>query len=297
MVRKILGLVGVFLLGCAQGLAQNTEPAPQAAAAPQVPAASASDIECSGFISGNAVPEETWVFDGADNDYRSHYRQYKAGDYVFLRGGGKEAAAVGTEYRLVRPATAWRSRWLFAGDLEPLRAFGQASWYPAQDWSIRSLGHAYEDVGRVKVVALASQGSTAEVTFACGTIAPGDLAIPYLARPIPTYTQGIQAERFAPLGEGKLGAITAANSNAGALATGSIGFLNLGETDGVHVGQRYRVFHIDRDLVEGWWKAAADTPAETVGEMVVLFTEEKSSVAIVIYSLREIDLGDGVVPE
>lgn len=297
MVRKILGLVGVFLLGCAQGLAQNTDPAPQAAAAPQVPAASTSEIECSGFISGNPIPEETWVFDGADNDLRSHYRQYKTGEHVFLRGGGKEAAAVGTEYRLVRPAMAWRSRWLFAGGLEPLRAFGQASWYPAQDWSIRSLGSAYEDVGRVKVVALSSEGSSAEVTFACGTIAPGDIAIPYLARPIPTYTPGMQAARFAPLGSAPLGAITAANSNAGALGMGSIGFLNLGEADGVHAGQRYRVFHIDRDLVEGWWKSAPNTPAETVGEMVVLFTKEKSSVAIVINSLREIDLGDGVVPE
>lgn len=306
MVRKALCFVTVFFLFTVpQALAQSQEPAqapstpapaqPQAAPAGAIAAATRSEVECSGFITATPVPSDVYVFDGADNDFRSPYRQYVTRDFVYLRTQ-KGSAAVGSEYRLVRQATA--STIGSGGSQLPL--FGRATWYSAQERSISSLGQAYEDVGRVKVIAVAPEGAVAEVTFACGLVAPDDLAIPYQAREIPTYDPSLKVDRFAPMKEGrKPGEIVAAAGNAGALGNGSLAYVSLGEGDGARPGQRYRILHADRDFVGGSWlsKPYQAPPAETVGELVILFAQERSSVGIVISNVREISLGDAVAPE
>ncbi len=293
MQRKILSLGGViFLLAVAQGLAEE----PQAAAVTPIPAATRSEVECSGFIVTSRVPADTYVFDGADNDVRSAFRQFTPGHYVYLRATKKESIAVGTEYRLVRPATVSAFEEFLYDGLAPSRSFGHNSRYPGQGWALRALGQAYEDVGKVKVVADTPAGPVAEITFGCGPVARGDIAIPYQAREIPTYPPSAQFDRFA-LPEGKLeGIITAATDNGSQLRAGSRVYVNLGQETGARSGQRYRIFHIDR-YKTGWWPGGLETPTESVGELVILSTQEKSSVAIVVSTTREAAAGDGVVLE
>jgi hypothetical protein len=284
-----MSVVGVSLLFfVARGLAQTPEAS--ADATQSIPAASLSEIECSGFIAGSAAPAESYVFDGADNDFRQYFRQFTEGDFVYLQSGG--SAAVGTEYRLVRPATG------SAVGGEQLPIFGRATWYPGQNRYISSLGHAYEDVGRVKVVAVTSQGSVAQVTFSCAPAAPNDLAIPFRAREIPGYNPSLTVDRFAAVGEGKRhGSIVASSANEGALRNGSIAYVDLGEPDGAKAGQRYRIFHSDREVLSGAFRFYKTPPIETVGELVILFTEERSSVGVVISTFRDVSLGDGIAPE
>ncbi len=293
MGRKILGIGGVFLfVGLASGLGQETP------SAGGIPAASLSNSECSGFVSGTPLDNNIYVFSGADNDSRMLDRQIRNSHYVYLRTRKGENLTQGIEYRLVRRAREKFFEGWFASGLTPIRMFGRASWYPEQDASIRSLGHPYEDVARVKVTTVTPQGAVAEVTFACGPVNANDIAIPYQVRPVPSLVPGAQLDRFAVLPKDKqLGAITAAANNAGMLGNGSLAYVNLGESDGVHAGQRLRIFHIDRYVVEGWWAAAQDTPVETVGEMIILSTQERSSVAIIVRAIREISLGDGIVQE
>jgi hypothetical protein len=70
--------------------------------------------------------------------------------------------------------------------------------------------------------------------------------------------------------------------------------VNLGQEDGVSPGQRFRVFRIFREQTgEGFW-AYPETPRETTGELIILSTQARSSVAMVISSVREITLGDGI---
>jgi len=146
------------------------------------------------------------------------------------------------------------------------------------------------------VISLAPEAAVAQVTFACGPIATGDIAVPYEPRQIPEYTPQV-LDRFAPANGKLTGTITVASNNAGYLGTGSIAYLNLGSRDGVHPGQRFRVFHIFRDRVARWSLFSHRTPRESLGEVVVLLTEDKSSTAIVVTSWREITVGDGVEME
>jgi len=118
--------------------------------------------------------------------------------------------------------------------------------------------------------------------------------LPYEARPIPQYTPTAHLDRFA-LPNGKLvGAITAGRDNTGTLGVGRIAYVNLGQEDGVRPGQRFRVFHIFREHTGAGFWAHPETPRETLGELVILSTQARSSVAMVISSLREITLGDGI---
>jgi hypothetical protein len=185
---------------------------------------------------------------------------------------------------------------LFGGPQLPL--YGRAIWYSGQGRAIRSLGETYEDVGKVKVIATTRQGLVAQVTFACGPLARNDIAIPFQPRPIPSYDRSLKFDRFTPLPEKSTkGFIAAAQGNAGALSNDSVAYVSLGAKDGAQAGQRYRIFHVDRDLLGGWRPWGNNTPTETIGELVILFAEETSSVGIVTSNVREIYLGDGVTPE
>jgi len=272
--RKLIVLVGVFLLlAVTRGLAQ--EPAAEAAA---IPAATQSEMDCSGFIAGAPVSTDRYVLDGVDNDFHAPLHQFAPGDFVYLHSRTGVGFAVGNEFSVVRSAT------------ELMRI----KWYEGQGGSVRSLGSLYEDVGRVKVITVTPHGAVAEVTFACGPIYPDDIVVPYQARVIPQYAPAAQLDRFA-LPNGKLvGAITAAEDNTGVLGVGMMGYVNLGREDGVSPGQRFRIFRIFREEPSGSLRAFPDTPRETLGELIILSTQERSSVAMVVSSTREITLGDGI---
>jgi len=149
-------------------------------------------------------------------------------------------------------------------------------------------------VGRAKVVAVREERAVAEVTFACGPVSLDDIAILYQARPIPEYKEADKFDRFVPPNGKQLGAITAAAFNAGAVGVGRMVYINLGELDGVRAGNTFRIFHISRDYLLQGILGPPDLPRESVGELVVLTTQEKSSVGIVVRSIRDISLGDGI---
>lgn len=275
MDRKFISLAGVFfLLAVTRGLAQEPEASPAAA----IPAATETEMSCSGFISGTQLPTDRFIFDGADNDFRASLRLFQVGDFVYMRSHTGVNFAVGTEFSVVRSA----------------KELMRIKWYEGQGGSVRSLGWAYEDVGRVKVVSVTPHGAIAEVTFACAAVRAGDIAVPYQARTIPQYTPSAKPDRFS-LPNGKLvGAITAGVENAACFGVGSRAYINLGQSDGVSPGQRFRIFHIIRDSRSEGFQTMPEPPRETTGELVVLATHEKSSVVIVTNSSREIFLGDGV---
>jgi hypothetical protein len=272
--RKTISFAGVLLLvAVTSGLAQEaapTQPSP-------IPALTQGESECAGFITTNRVSEDLYVFDGADNDHAQPLRQFTMGNYVYLRSRSGANPAVGTEYRVVRPANQ-----LF-----------RAQWYQSQWGSIKSLGQIYEDIGKVKVLSVTPYGAVAEVTFVCGPISIRDLVIPSQARTIPEYVPTPNFERFPPPNGKLVGAITATRADEAYLANGHMAYVNLGQEDGARPGQRYRIFRIFRDQREGIL-ARKEPPRETVGELVIISTQEKSSVAMVVNSIREITLGDGI---
>jgi len=276
IVRRILfASVLVLLFALSVGFAQEqaTESAPPEA----IPLATQTEVECSGFMVPQTIAKDVVLFNGADNDHFQPLRQYKTGDTVYLRTKEGATAAVGSEFRLVRRAK------------EQFRT----GWYPAQQWwTVPMRGWMYEDIGRVRVTRNTDNGAVAEVTFSCGPTYAGDIAIPYQARPVPESVPSIQWDRYAPANGKLVGTIIAARGNTPLLATGSLAFLNIGSDVGVRPGQRYRIFRTfkDRSLLLPHRK----TPRETTGEIVILSTESKSAVGVVVNSIREVALRDGV---
>ena len=272
MSTRILSVaVACFIFPVVLALGQQTPPASS------IPAATPSQADCTGFITSGNVSTDTIVLDGADNDFRAPIREFRFGDSVYLYSHGNTKFSVGDQFSIVRPA----------------KELFRTTRYNGEYWSIHGLGKPYEDTGRVRVTHVTPEGAVAEVNFNCGPIYPGDIALPYQPRSIPEYVPA-KLDRF-PLRNGKtLGTIVAARNNYGALKDGDIVYLNLGQENGARVGQLYRVYFVL--LAPSHWPtfSHAPGPRETVGEVVVLSVQEKSSAAIIVNSARDIDLGYGV---
>lgn len=269
--RTLSVAVACLIFPVAFALGQQTpQPSP-------IPAASPSQADCTGFITSGNVPTDITVLDGADNDLESSIRQFTPSESVYLHSRGNAKFAVGEQFSLVRPA----------------KELFRTTRYNGEHWTIRGLGKPYEDVGKVEVTHVTPQGAVAEVSFTCGPIYPGDIALPYQARSIPQYAPE-KLDRF-PLPNGKIqGTIVAARNNFASTANGDIVYLNFGQKNGAAVGQRYRVYFTlprpSRWAVSGYYAQ----PRETVGEIVVLSTQEKSAAAIIVNSTRDISVGYGV---
>ncbi len=262
-----------------------------------MPAATFSQFECSGFISAQPLASTLRVYNGADDGLYEILHVFNPGDYVYLRSSGGARMVVGQSYSLVRPENGFGLDpvW-FPGMLEN-EILPPASRYALQRRNIKSLGRPYENTGIVRVVKLTPQGAIAKVVFSCNGVNAQDIAVPYVAQPVPEYVPATHLSRFS-LPDGKLqGVIVGASSAAALLAQGDMAFLNVGVNHDVRPGQRFRIFAVFRynlpeDLAGS--KQRGRTPRETVGELIILHVEEKSSVGIIVTSLREIDIGDGV---
>ncbi|MGH9327656.1 MAG: hypothetical protein ACRD2B_13380 [Terriglobia bacterium] len=272
---------------------------PEEATAPRaVPAASFSQFECTGFISAERLSGEVRVFSGADDNLLEPLHQFLPGDFVYLRRTGRKSFRVGEAYSLVRPETGFglNPRWS-PGKLEN-QILPPSSWYKLQRFDIKKLGWPYNDTGLVRVVKVTPQGAIARVVFSCSGISAQDIAIPYVPQPIPQYMPSLHLARFALPNGKREGIIVADSSGSAYLARGGIAFLNIGVEQNVRPGQVYRIYAISRQNivmgVEGLIPRRPPQPRETVGELVILRVQQKSSVGIIVRSRREIAVGDGV---
>jgi hypothetical protein len=277
-VRRITITLGVVLLALSAVTIQAQETGP---ALRTVPVAVNSQAYCTGFIANPDVPRNLFVVGGADDNFHSTVRQFVEGDSIFISTRKGESISVGTEYSVVRPAT------------ELFRTRN----YSGERGAIRKLGKPYEDIGRVKVTHANPDGTVATVTSSCDSIIPGDTLVPFQPRAIPEYTLSAPLDHFAPLNNNKQhGLIAATRDNYGYLGAETVVYLNLGENEGAKAGERFRIYEVLAPHPTGFLTSQR-TPAETVGEAVVLSVQSKSCVALVVSSYREISAGDRVEAE
>jgi hypothetical protein len=244
------------------------------------PAATYSQAYCAGFFSDSTVPRNVTVLGGSDDDFHSPVRQFVKGESVFLSVHNGSDVAVGTEFSVVRPAD---------NIFQTIR-------YQGENWEIRKLGSPYSDVAQMKVTHSSPKGIVAKITFSCEAVVPGDILVPFQTRAIPEFTAAA-LDRFKPFDEGKRhGHIAASNNNSGYIGRGDVIYLNLGTDKGVQSGARFRIFNVvDPPPVSTL--AHDGTPPEAVGEAVVLSSNPRSSVAIIVGSYREISAGNYVEEE
>jgi hypothetical protein len=277
-MRRIAFTAGVVFLAVSAVVAQAQE---QPTSPLSIPTAVRFQAECTGFIAKPSLPRDIFVVGGADDDFHSKVRQFVKPESIFISTHKVGDIAVGSEYRVIRPAN----------ELFLTRR------YQGQFWDIHKLGQPYEDVAIVRVTHANPEGAVAQVTFSCGTIFSGDTLVSFQPRAVPEYTVSRPLDHFVPLDKNKQhGRIVATRNNYGYFGDGNVVYLNLGEGDGAKPGQRFRIYKVLPVHPTGFLTSQR-TPPETIGEAVVLSVQSKSCVAMVVGSYREISTGDYVEVE
>ena len=267
----------------------------------------AADLYCAGFISKDRLPNANFVNGGLETPTST---KFETGELVYLTGSGYE---VGHLYSIVRE----------------LRDVNEYEMFPGQKKAIAAVGHPYGEIGRVRVVDMRSHRAIGQVVFGCDPINPGDIAIPFVEKPAVSFHPPGHFDRFAPP-SGKLsGRILLAKDFDGVLGTGMKLYMNMGASQGVKVGDYFRVVRSytatlkdpvdslsfmaqtsedtqkDPPTFEGnflsrsdWGKGpnihVADLPRRAVGEVVVLSTTPTTSSGMVVFALEDILTGDNV---
>jgi len=251
-----------------------------------------ADVYCSGVYSGEAMPRDLYLISGHESEAKTTFSQ---GDLVFLNRGSSGGVKVGDEFLVSRPE----------------KDSGSVSWFTWQ-WKLKqAMGTLWKDVGRLKVVHVESNTSTAEVIFTCDMMQRGDYVRPFAQRAMPAIQPG-PVDKFAPSSGKSTGMVVVAQYWHQLLGTFDIFYLNLGSAQNVKEGDTVRIFRHPGTrhdmaykpygtayMIYGFgstpmrytWK---DLPREILGEGVVLRTSENSATVLITKTLREIYLGDYV---
>ena len=207
-----------------------------------------TDLYCSFFIMDDEEPD-TKIF-GAERAYERV--QFNNGDIVYINKGRNDGVEEGQMYTVLEVG-------------EPLAGYGP-------------LVHQR---GRVRIVSLEENVASARVEKACGPVMIGNLLIPFeekegrlgkdLGYNVPPYeTNGLRGE------------ILFLNEDFSQGGSGDWALLNLGEVDGIQLGQQLVVY---RKLYEG-------TPLFVFGNMVVIDIQKRTCTVKILSCKDALLLGD-----
>jgi hypothetical protein len=283
MLRRLSHLI--VILGLTTGLAH----AQRATTTP-----TETDMYCSGVISTQALPHDTYVISGVESDQHIVYHQ---NNLVFINKGAKQGVKVGDQFLVSRPEY----------DLEI-----KSPWIADQDSITKSMGTTYADIGRLRVASVQENTSTAEIVRSCDYVLRGDLVQPFVERPAPQYKAKANFDPFAPPSS-KAKAIVAGTLRFGMTSgAGRIVYVNVGAAQGVQVGNYFRFFRYQdgyRNKVYELPKTAymefglgsapkaysgAELPRDVLGEGIVLRVGPHAATVLLTQSVREIYVGDNV---
>jgi hypothetical protein len=264
--------------------------------------ASSNDLYCSGVVTTESVPHETYIVSGEESNTSIVFNQ---GDTVFFNKGTDQGVKVGDEFFVVRKV--WD--------------VGGIQWTKWQDSILRKMGTVWEDEGRLKVSIVRKDVSIAVIEHACSYVERGDIVLPFTERPAPPLKSAEGFDRFQP-SDGKAMAMVITGKNfQQQVGRADVIYVNLGTAQGVKVGDYFRIFRfqgtqnetvyqtpryafdqengtavtpiVGYGSVSKNWKWD-NTPRESIGEGVVLRTGPDSSTVLITLSLHEIYAGDYV---
>jgi hypothetical protein len=288
MRARLAGLFLVVFLGAAVSSAQNAQQAPPALAQPD-----RTSVYCSGFVTDQKVPDGIQLISGEQSNYKITFSR---GDKVYINRGQDKGVRVGDRFSVVRQTT------------DP----NEVPWFKWQIKLMKAMGTAYSDEGHVRVVNVQPKVSIAEVTFSCGYMQRGDILQPYQDRPAPPYKDPTAFDHFAPVSGKPVAMVVGGTDFAQAYGRNQAIYVNLGNKQGVKVGDYFRIFRYQGSMAEtvpqtkdyqytmyGFGSAPQryawnDLPREILGEGIVINVSSNSSTAVITYSTIEIYAGDYV---
>jgi hypothetical protein len=252
------------------------------------------DMYCSGVVTTDSVPQDTYIISGVESDQRIIFSQT---NFVFINKGAKQGVRVGDQFQVIRPEYDQQM---------------QTLWVTWQASVTKAMGTTYADLGRLRVASVQENTSTAEIVHSCDYIERGDIVQPFTPRPAPQYKAAVKFDQFAPP-SGKAKAMIVSTPLFGVVGgTGNIVYVNLGAKQGVQVGNYFRMFryqdnHHDEvyeipkaDYMTFGFGAApkpygwSELPRDVLGEGIVLRVGPNSSTVLITNSLRDIYIGDYV---
>jgi hypothetical protein len=248
---------------------------------------------CAGVVTTEPPANNSYVISGVESGLRITFHQ---GNLVFINSGASQGIREGAEFLVSRPAH------------DALRA----KWFAWQNSLLRAMGTTYADIGRIRVVNVQPNTSTAEIVYSCDYMQRGDVVEPFAERAAPSFKPAAPLDLFAEP-SGKEQAMIVTTRNFGQIAAdGTIVYVNLGSGQGVRVGDYFRVFRYQGDrqgtvyqtrgmAYRVWGLGAApgpwgwnDLPRDILGEGIVLRTGPNASTVLITASRREIYPGDYV---
>jgi len=263
-----------------------------------------ADLYCAGFINKQVLPNSNYVAGGLQTPNTT---KFVTGDIIYMAGTGY---ATGAQYSILRE----------------LRDQNRYEVFPGQKKVLDATGQPYGEVGRVRIVDTRSKMAIGQVEYSCDPVNPGDIAVPFAEKPSVSFHPPLRFDRFVP-NTGKLsGRIVLGKDFDSVLGTGMKVYTNVGSNQGVKVGDYFRAFRsYSSDLkdpvdslsfaastaedtqkrppsVEGNWMTktkgpnirVADLPRRAVGELVIIGVTPTTSTGMIVFSLEDVHVGDGV---
>ncbi len=253
-----------------------------------------SQVYCSGIVTTDPVPTDTYVISGQNSYFRVTFSDHKL---VFINRGSSQGVKTGDEFQVVRPV---------AGD------YLTFEWFTSQTKLLKGMGTTYEDEARLRVVNVQPNVSTAEIVFSCNYVERGDIVLPFSTRPAPALKSEANFDIFAaPSGKPKAMIVTTKNFGEMA-AQNRIVYVNLGSAQGVNVGDYFRIFRYEGNdnstvyqtpgvayQIFGFGSAprpytGAELPRNILGEGVVLRVSKNAATVLVTLSKEQMYPGDYV---
>jgi len=270
--------------------------------APQVPAP--NDLYCSGTVTTESIPRAAFIITGEESNYRLSFDE---GDNVYINKGASQGVNVGDVFSVVRKIE------------DP---YG-IEWTKWQDMILKKMGTVWADEGRVRVTKVFANTSVAKVEHSCDILQRGDTLLPFTERPAPPLKPVQNFDQFVPANGKPLAMIIIGKDFQAQVGREDIVYVNLGNGQGVKVGDYFRIFRYTGTQHETVYQDPryafdqedqlsvpyfpiygfgsvpkkydwSNTPREDVGEGVVLRTGPNSSTVLITFSLREIYPGDYV---
>lgn len=266
------------------------------------PTTTQDDMYCSGVVTTESMPRDTYLITGEGSSYKITFQE---GDYVYINKGSSQGVKVGDQFSVIRrvkdPVDEEWTKWQFS--------------------ILHAMGTVWQDEGRLRVVVTQPNTAVAQVQHSCEYMQRGDLVLPFAEHPAPPLKTETNFDRFAPPSGKTTAMVITGKRFQVEYGTNDIVYVNLGSQQGVKVGDYFRVFRyagtehqtqyqtprfaFDADGylgVYGFGSVPAkykwdNVPREVIGEGIVVRTGTNSSTVMITFSLREIYAGDYVEVE
>lgn len=257
------------------------------------------DIYCSGIVTTESVPRDTYVITGEDSGVENAFME---GDYLSINKGANQGVKVGDQFSVVREIK------------DPI----DVQWTKWQFSILKKLGKVWADSGRLKVVVVQPDVSIAQVQNSCDYLQRGDIVLPFTERPSPPLKPENNFDRFAPPSGKPTAMVISGRYWAQQSGTNSTIYVNLGTNQGVRIGDYFRIFRYQGTEHETAYQTKrvafeiepqfglagfgsvpkkwnwGNVPREVLGEGVVVRTAPNSASVLITFSLREVLAGDYV---